>query len=294
MENIMSVPIQSGYKFKFNHKKTDNHYSMPAAEAYNSSYGIGYMLSGKRIVISPGKTSIAVPGTVQFISKDLYHKTAPISEGVYECYSLKFRDSFADKIIKIIGRDNFNSLFSQINITLTEDAQQKTAYIMSMIEYEWNNYDNYSESVIEGLVIQFFVTVLRGQLPASQPKGYLLPKHLILIDALHYIEQNYTKDPSLEETASAIHISGAYLSRLFSSEFGSSYSKSLEAIKLSSAMKLLVNTKLPITEVAAQSGYHNSNYFCDAFKRSIGVSPLKYRKNKCGKDGYNSPTEPTS
>lgn len=290
----MSIPIQSGYQFKFNHKKLDNHYSMPAAEAYNSTYGIGFMLSGKRIVVSPGKTSIAFPGTAQFISKDLYHRTAPISDEIYECYSLKFRKAFADKLISIIGEDNFNDLFSQINVSLTETAQQRIAYIMSMIEYEWNHYDNYSESVIEGLVIQFFVTTLRGQIPSSQPEGYFSPKHIALIDALHYIEQSYAKDPALEETAAAIHISSAYLSRLFKSELGTSYSKSLEAVKLSRAMNLLVNTKLPITEVAAQSGYHNSNYFCDAFKRNVGVSPLKYRKNKCGENEYDSPTEPTT
>lgn len=290
----MPVPIQSGYKFKFNHKKLYNNYSMPAAEAYNSIYGIGYMLSGKRIIVSPGKTTIAIPGMVQFISKDLYHKTSPISEEIYECYSLKFRNSFAEDIIKIIGKDNFDSLFSQISISLTEAAQQKIAHIMSMIEYEWNNYDNFSESVIEGLVIQLFVTTLRGQVPTAQPKQCLSSKHIALIDALNYIEKHYPEDPSLDETSAATHISSAYLSRLFASELGTSYSKSLEAIKLTSAMNLLINTKLPITEVAAQSGYHNSNYFCDAFKRAIGVSPLKYRKNKCGENGYNSPTSPVT
>jgi len=290
----MPIPIQSGYKFKFNHKKLDNNYSMPAAEAYNSSYGIGYMITGKRIIITPGKTAISLPGMIQFIHKDLYHRTTKISGDVYECYSLKFRESFAKNIIDSIGQENFDSLFSQISISLSEEARQRIEYIMSMIEFEWNNYDNYSEKVIEGLTIQFFITALRGQVSTSYPAKYLSSKHIALIDALHYIEQHYNEDPSLETTANAIHVSSAHLSRLFTSEFDTSYSKSLAAIKLTRAMELLINTNLPITEVASQSGYQNSNYFCDAFKRSIGVSPLKYRKGRRGNAPYDSSPSPSA
>ena len=31
-------------------------------------------------------------------------------------------------------------------------------------------------------------------------------------------------------------------------------------------------------EIAGQCGYDNSNYFSDSFKKIVGVSPLKYRK----------------
>lgn len=56
------------------------------------------------------------------------------------------------------------------------------------------------------------------------------------------------------------------------------YSRFLTGIKISHAMALLVNTNLPIMEIAGQCGYDNSNYFSDSFKKIVGVSPLKYRK----------------
>ena len=52
----MPAPIHPDYNFKVNHKKRDNHYSMNTAASYENMYGIGYMLSGDRIIVTPQKT----------------------------------------------------------------------------------------------------------------------------------------------------------------------------------------------------------------------------------------------
>ena len=44
------------------------------------------------------------------------------------------------------------------------------------------------------------------------------------------------------------------------------------------AANMLVETKDSITEIATYCGYQDSNYFGDVFKKIIGVSPNKYRK----------------
>lgn len=41
---------------------------------------------------------------------------------------------------------------------------------------------------------------------------------------------------------------------------------------------MLLNTGFSITEIAYSSGFNDSNYFGDVFKRIKGVSPLQYRK----------------
>lgn len=45
---------------------------------------------------------------------------------------------------------------------------------------------------------------------------------------------------------------------------------------------MLQDTDIPVTEIAMQSGYQNVSYFIRSFKKTYGVSPLKYRKNKPG------------
>lgn len=276
----MSVPIHPDYNFKVNHKLKDNHYSMRAAESYGNMYGIGYMLSGDRMIITPNRTVTVHPGTIQFMHKNLIHHTTYISEGIYENIDIKFRESVAEHIIKIIGQEQFDMLYDQISFTLTPEATEQIEQIMKLIEHEWNNYDTYSNTIIESLTVQFFVTALRGQSVSPQMDTLLKKQHLSLIDAIHYIQRHYADDPSLKETAKAVHISDAYLSRLFTSQLDTTYSGFLTEIKLSHAMELLLNTNMSITEIADQCGYSNSNYFSDAFKKGMGISPLQYRKGR--------------
>ena len=274
----MPVPIHPDYNFKVNHKKRDNHYSMNTAASYDNMYGIGYMISGDRIIITPQKTVTVHPGTIQFIHKNLIHRTTYISEGIYENIDIKFRESVIEHIISVIGQERFNMLYDQISITLTPQATEQIDQIVKLIEHEWNNYDTYSNAIIQGLVVQFFVIALRGQ--SFSPKNDVILKetHFSLINAIHYVQYHYAEDPSLRKTAEAAHLSDAYLSRLFTSHLDTTYSRFLTGVKISHAMALLVNTKLTITEIAVQCGYGNSNYFSDAFKKIVGVSPLKYRK----------------
>lgn len=273
----MAIPIPAGYNFRYNHVIKDNQYSMPCADVYGDCYGLGLLVQAERLIITPGKTIVVRPGSIQFMHKHLYHRTTYVSENTLEAYKMKFRECVAEHIKEVIGKEVFDNLFSQITIQLTENAQEKIIQLFQLIDEEWNHYDEYSNSAIEGYVTQIFIESLRGQSTATY--GDLSnTRHLPLTDALHYMEINYAQDPSLDQTAKAIHISPAHLSRLFTSELETSYSRFLTEIKLNHAMQLLLNTKLPITEVAAQTGFKNSTYFSDVFKKYIGISPLQYRK----------------
>mgnify|MGYP000312028858 CR=1 FL=1 len=46
------------------------------------------------------------------------------------------------------------------------------------------------------------------------------------------------------------------------------------------ACELLLNTNKSITTIAFECGFNDSNYFGDAFRRTKGVSPNKYRRNQ--------------
>ena len=45
------------------------------------------------------------------------------------------------------------------------------------------------------------------------------------------------------------------------------------------AASMLAETQYSVTEIARFCGYKDSNYFGDVFKKLMGVSPSKYRKN---------------
>ncbi len=43
-------------------------------------------------------------------------------------------------------------------------------------------------------------------------------------------------------------------------------------------MELLLNTEKTVTEISDLCGFHDPNYFGDAFRRATGLSPRDYRK----------------
>ena len=51
-------------------------------------------------------------------------------------------------------------------------------------------------------------------------------------------------------------------------------------VRLQHAALDLVSTNDSITEIALRSGFSDSNYFKDAFKKKYGITPSAYRKTR--------------
>jgi transcriptional regulator GlxA family with amidase domain len=49
-------------------------------------------------------------------------------------------------------------------------------------------------------------------------------------------------------------------------------------LRLNTAKKILIETDLPVYDIAAQCGFENVPYFCFTFKKETGTSPLEFRK----------------
>ena len=49
-------------------------------------------------------------------------------------------------------------------------------------------------------------------------------------------------------------------------------------IRIKNAKQLLVDTSLPLSEIAEKTGFENGYYFSTAFKKEVGLSPSEYRK----------------
>lgn len=98
-----------------------------------------------------------------------------------------------------------------------------------------------------------------------------------------YLREHYHESSlSLENTAEAIGVSSVYLSRLFRQEMDVSFIAYLTQLRISQAIRLLTTTDLTIAEIAEAIGYESQHYFSTAFKKSVGVSPIKYRKGEVG------------
>jgi AraC-like DNA-binding protein len=93
-----------------------------------------------------------------------------------------------------------------------------------------------------------------------------------------YIHAHFPEDLSLEFLAQHFCISTSYLSHRFKHVTGFSVTDYIQMTRVRSAQALLINTKLPITEIAEPCGFNCFSQFNRVFHKHIGMSPSTYRK----------------
>jgi len=100
--------------------------------------------------------------------------------------------------------------------------------------------------------------------------------HNALRQAQDYLQAHYAEDISLEQLAQMVYLSPFHLSRLFREQLGLPPHTYLNQIRVNRAKNLL-NTGLPLTEVAHAVGFADQSHLTKAFKRVVGVPPGQYR-----------------
>ena len=96
--------------------------------------------------------------------------------------------------------------------------------------------------------------------------------------AMLYIQENYSRDISLDDVSSQVNISPYYFSKLFKQETGGNFIEYLTEVRLRNARELLKDSGLSIKEICAESGYSDPNYFSRIFKKYEGVTPSEFRE----------------
>ena len=112
-----------------------------------------------------------------------------------------------------------------------------------------------------------FVTNLQGQKERQFGKN-----------VMDYVSTHFSEEISSRTAAEALFLDQSYFCRLFKLTFGCCFAEYMSAYRLEKAKLLLKNSRLPVSEIAFQTGFNSSSYFCKAFKERLGISPLHYRK----------------
>lgn len=73
-------------------------------------------------------------------------------------------------------------------------------------------------------------------------------------------------------------VNADYFSRLFKEGTGKGFVEYLNARRVREACKLLVETSASVAEIVQLCGYGNTEYFYKIFKRTMGITPMMYRK----------------
>ncbi len=131
-----------------------------------------------------------------------------------------------------------------------------------------------NELSVTGLFMQITAYICRYSAHKANSKNDESPGKKII----DYIEENLGEEISLETLASFSGMSKNGIISMFLRLYGTTPIKYINNARLYRAEELLKNTEKPITELALECGFSDSNYFSRVFKAYRGKTPREYRK----------------
>ncbi len=101
-----------------------------------------------------------------------------------------------------------------------------------------------------------------------------------IANSISYMEAHFKDMITVEELACKSHMSTRHFSRIFHTVYHTSPGNYLILLRLQYACSLLKNSNLSISQIAADSGFNDANYFCRQFSKKLNMTPKEYRMNK--------------
>lgn len=126
-----------------------------------------------------------------------------------------------------------------------------------------------------GFAIERHATALQA---LSRNRTFMRGRSDALQRVLQFIDQNLSRDISLQEVAQAAFLSPNYLSQMLKKQTGLAFIDWLTARRMEQAQHLLAHGVQRISEIANIVGFTDEAYFTRRFRQRFGQSPTEYRK----------------
>ncbi len=131
------------------------------------------------------------------------------------------------------------------------------------------------DSLLKTLLIKFSETGGSRELAQQTAE----PHYSALTDLRAKIYRNPQLKWNVDTMAADVNMSRSYFQHIYREMFGVSCISDVISGKIEKAKEILSETSCTVSQVASMCGYDNEEHFMRQFKKIVGVTPTKYRKN---------------
>lgn len=247
---------------------------------FHGSYEMMYIISGERKLFINDRVYRLRAGELVLIYPNVLHRAVNTCAQTPGCERLVIR--FNDEIFlqPHVPDSLFQSRNKNDNLVVRLDIVPKSLFEDMIYEMlaEAQRCNTTAEIIVQALIMKMVVQISRSKL--QHHKNHLEPensKHQLMMNIIGYMNQSYSEPLSLSSVADCFYISSGYLSRIFKEITGFTFTEYLSSIRIREAKKLLMDTRLKVTQIADQVGYGSITQFGRVFKQITGHPPLYYR-----------------
>jgi two-component system response regulator YesN len=165
----------------------------------------------------------------------------------------------------------YNVMASKMGMVSIHDDLQEDVRLLNRLTSYGELFDWLSESIIH--------IYCEKEIKDFNPKG-LVP---VLLQLIH---NHFQGSISLQQFAADHHISLGYLSRIFKSQTGHTFSEYITNYRIGKAKELLTRGVERLQEISSLVGYEDPRHFSALFKKIVGETPITYaRRNAIKQTG---------
>jgi len=147
-----------------------------------------------------------------------------------------------------------------------------SAHLAERLDREMEAPDPASGIAIESILLESAVAASRST-EAVDERG----APVWLRRAIAFLRAELSRTVTLAEIGQAAGVHPAHLARVFRRTQGCSVGEYVRRLRVHAARRALDTSRAPLAEIAASAGFADQSHLCRTFKRSVGVTPGRYR-----------------
>ncbi len=134
--------------------------------------------------------------------------------------------------------------------------------------------------MIDSLMRTLLIKLGDSRIFRDAPQQTVDPHYSALIDLRAKIYRNPQLKWNVDTMAADVSMSRSYFQHIYREFFGVSCISDVISSKIEKAKEILSETSCTVSQVAAMCGYENEEHFMRQFKKIVGVTPTRFRRER--------------
>ena len=229
-------------------------------------YCFEYIIKGEGTVKIKNHEFIAVEGDIYILPKGCDH-----------LYFSSVKNPWTKIWFNIKGPliDNLMQAYKLNNIYHIKNLELKDLFYKMFFTAQETNKP--TEKIFQNASIIFHEILLRVYSKVEIPKAI---NNETALQLKQYIDSHIESNLSIKTLSNYVFRSPSQTIRIFKKEYGITPYDYLLSKKIETAKLLLVNTNMPIKQIALKLKFADEHYFSNYFKLKTGYAPISFRNNK--------------
>lgn len=233
-----------------------------------------YVMSGKAECVINGEEQTLDKGEFVLLNSEDVHLARPLEDSscslLFVIFSLEYIKQFKNTVDGLL-----------FDIDSVSGIRESVGNLLGKISDSYGNNSAYVSMLQIAYVNQIYYLLLEHCVCYRRlPNSSGIPKRDFSYakTAISYINENYSREITLDEISSIVNLSPSYFSKYFKKVTQTSFSEYLANLRLEKAIRDMLDNNTSVSAAALKNGFANVKSFITQCKKVYNCTPAQYKK----------------